>query len=368
MDDQPLILVVNDDQEMCMLFTMMLERKNMRVLKAGTGCEALAVLGDQVPDLVFTDDMMPDMGGYDLCRRLRASGRFTHTPILLMTTMGMGYFDTIEETGFNAFILLPLGPRELLAFIERWLAWGRVQQGWHALPEAERGDYARALLRDADENDPARVAALDLLVETGLITDHAELVALRDTRVTVLQQCALEHLALFPLDVTRAPLRDLLHHAKPELRATAIKVLNTYPDPDLPSLLVELIPDENRPSVLIAALRALEPICDRYPVAFYVAILVRPHQSTSYREGYSDNSVDRLVARIFQRLPPAEVVDEVIARMVQAEDATLRRRAIHPLKQLGGALAFETVQQLAERDPDEEVRQWAERAIKAWEQ
>lgn len=366
MDDQPLILVVNDEPGLARLFAGLCERENMRALQAGNGLEALKILETETPDLIFTDDVMPVMTGNELCRRIRESGRFApYLPILLVTTRPNVYLDhPANLEGFNAFVTAPIMPRDYIAFIQYWMAWGRVQQVWHALPEAERKSYARAVLRDADELDHARVVALNLLVEAGLITDHAESIALLDTHVTLLQQRAVEHLTLFPLDVTRAPLRDLLHHAKPELRAAAIKVLNTYPDPDLPSLLVELIPNENSPSVMIAALRALEPVWDQYPVAFYVAIMARPYQSARYPDRHSDHSVDSLLERIFQQLPQAEVVDEVIAHLVQAEDADVRRRAIYPLMRLGSARAFDAVQQLAERDPDERVRERAANALK----
>lgn len=265
MDKTPLVLAVNDDPEMLDLVELVLNRAGIDVLKIVYPAEVERQLETTTPDLFIVDDMMPEMNGFEVCRRLRAQAALQHFPIVLMTArLQYDVYKRALATGFNDWLTLPAGWREIQAVTQRWLGWGFAQRAWHALPEIERGDYGWSVARAAAETSYIRVAALDLLAQHGLIADQAELVALLDDDETQVQTCATGHLALFPLDQTRPVLVNLLDHQKPELRAAAIEALHTYPDPPLSPLLVDLIPAETAPRVLLAALRALGPDWDRF--------------------------------------------------------------------------------------------------------
>lgn len=64
------IMIVEDDQDIRTIITILLNREGYNTLQAATGEEALAQV-PQRPDLIILDVMLPDLDGYEVCRRIR---------------------------------------------------------------------------------------------------------------------------------------------------------------------------------------------------------------------------------------------------------------------------------------------------------
>ena len=64
------ILIVEDDHDILEVVTILLGREGFKVLKASTGQEALDQISKR-PDLIILDVMLPDMDGFEVCRRIR---------------------------------------------------------------------------------------------------------------------------------------------------------------------------------------------------------------------------------------------------------------------------------------------------------
>ena len=79
---QTTVLVVDDDRKIVQLVRTYLERDGHRVVAANDGPQALDVFEAERPDLVVLDLMLPEMDGYEVCRRIRANA---DTPILMLT-------------------------------------------------------------------------------------------------------------------------------------------------------------------------------------------------------------------------------------------------------------------------------------------
>ena len=69
--DAALILCVNDDPSTCYLWRRLLQRAGHRVLEADRGDEALRLAAEHHPDLALLDVRLPDMLGFEVCRRLK---------------------------------------------------------------------------------------------------------------------------------------------------------------------------------------------------------------------------------------------------------------------------------------------------------
>lgn len=65
------ILVVDDEKEIADLVALYLTNEGYRVLKCQTGTEALRLISENTPDLALLDVMLPDMSGFDICRKIR---------------------------------------------------------------------------------------------------------------------------------------------------------------------------------------------------------------------------------------------------------------------------------------------------------
>lgn len=87
LDPAPLILVVDDDQAVRALASAMLAARGHRVRTAADGIEALAMIREEHPALVFLDLHMPRASGFDVVRALRADPRTAHVRVIAMTTM-----------------------------------------------------------------------------------------------------------------------------------------------------------------------------------------------------------------------------------------------------------------------------------------
>ena len=81
------ILVVDDNDMNLMLLSKILELEGYQVTTALNGLEAIRAVGEQTPDLAILDVMMPDMDGYELCRKLRQPPFDKKIPIVMLTAM-----------------------------------------------------------------------------------------------------------------------------------------------------------------------------------------------------------------------------------------------------------------------------------------
>jgi two-component system, OmpR family, response regulator len=116
MEEQPHILVVDDDREIRDLVARYLSGHGLRVRTAAEGRQMARELADWSFDLVILDLMLPGEDGLSLCRRLRVE---TEIPVIMLTAMGEETDRIIGlEMGADDYIAKPFNPRELLARIK----------------------------------------------------------------------------------------------------------------------------------------------------------------------------------------------------------------------------------------------------------
>ena len=82
------ILVVDDEPAMAEMIRIHLERKRYHVFSALHGEEAISKAQVQNPDLILLDVMMPDINGYEVCRRLKENISTSLIPIIILTGRG----------------------------------------------------------------------------------------------------------------------------------------------------------------------------------------------------------------------------------------------------------------------------------------
>ena len=81
------ILIVEDSPTQAEELRYILEKKDYRVSLAANGKEALNFLQSRMPDIVVTDILMPEMDGYELCKRIRADEKLKELPVILVTSL-----------------------------------------------------------------------------------------------------------------------------------------------------------------------------------------------------------------------------------------------------------------------------------------
>ncbi len=113
---KPHLLVVDDEDNLRSMLVAALRHNGFDVSSAATGREGLAAVGETQPDLVVLDVMLPDLDGFEVCRRLRAGG--DQTPILFLTARDSTADKVLGlTTGGDDYLQKPFSLEELVARI-----------------------------------------------------------------------------------------------------------------------------------------------------------------------------------------------------------------------------------------------------------
>jgi DNA-binding response OmpR family regulator len=114
----PTVLIVDDEQHIRLLIEQTLEEledEGVELLTAGDGDEALAVIENHRPELVFLDVMMPRRNGFDVCRAIKQDLGMASTYVVLLTAKGQAYDRRQgEDAGADLYMTKPFDPDDLL--------------------------------------------------------------------------------------------------------------------------------------------------------------------------------------------------------------------------------------------------------------
>ena len=124
-------LIVEDHPDQAQMVASLLRFRNFEPVVAGDGETGLKLARELAPDVIILDLMLPDISGFDVCRRLRTDRSTMLTPIVMLTALG----DDINRmqgfrVGANAYVTKPYGIHELIDAIAAARAWrSEIDQG-----------------------------------------------------------------------------------------------------------------------------------------------------------------------------------------------------------------------------------------------
>lgn len=117
------ILVVDDSRVTRELMKVYLIAKDVTVLEAADGQEALEKVRADAPDLVIADMRMPRLDGGGLCEAMGKDPRISHVPVLILTSNGdVETRRRARTAGAREVLKKPIQPNELLEAVNRYLA------------------------------------------------------------------------------------------------------------------------------------------------------------------------------------------------------------------------------------------------------
>jgi two-component system, cell cycle response regulator DivK len=119
--DRPLVLIVDDNEQNVTLARDVLRVSGFQTVEASTGAEGIALAAEHLPDVVLLDLRLPDMGGTDAARRLRAHPRTAGIPLVALSAMPLeGEGDWLADAGFAGYLGKPIRVSEFPAQIRRY--------------------------------------------------------------------------------------------------------------------------------------------------------------------------------------------------------------------------------------------------------
>ncbi len=110
------ILIVDDDQNICELLRLYIEKEGFDVRIANDGRRALDLFEEYNPDLIMLDIMLPELDGWQVCREVRKKSK---CPIIMLTAKGE-VFDKVLglELGADDYVVKPFETKEVVARIK----------------------------------------------------------------------------------------------------------------------------------------------------------------------------------------------------------------------------------------------------------
>ncbi len=110
------LLIVEDEPDVTQLLRYNLAKEGYEVLTAATGGEAVRLARDVLPDVVLLDIMIPELNGWEVCRRLKSVPATQVIPIIMVTgRVEEGDKVLGFELGADDYVTKPFSPRELIA-------------------------------------------------------------------------------------------------------------------------------------------------------------------------------------------------------------------------------------------------------------
>ena len=158
------VLVVDDIAANVRLLEAKLAAEYFEVMTASSGKEALALIEKQTPDIVLLDVMMPELDGFEVCKRIRANPRTRFLPVVMVTALS-DQADRVRglEAGADDFLTKPVNDLALFARVRSLVRLKMIMDEWR-MREQTSGAFD-VLSTEAEPAEEDHTGAKVLLVE-----------------------------------------------------------------------------------------------------------------------------------------------------------------------------------------------------------
>jgi len=118
-DTREKILIVDDEMDTLLTTKRALEIDGYNVIEANDGKKALEIIRKENPDIILLDLMLPEMDGFDVCKKVKTDPLYGHIPIIMLTAKGE-IKDKVDgiEIGADDYVTKPFNLSELKARIK----------------------------------------------------------------------------------------------------------------------------------------------------------------------------------------------------------------------------------------------------------
>ncbi|MEH2248891.1 response regulator [Nostoc sp.] len=118
----PLVACVDDSPQVCKMLEDIITSNGLRFVKIQDAVQALPILIQDKPDLIFLDLVMPVANGYEICTQLRRISAFANTPVIILTGSD-GFLDRVRAkvVGSTDFLTKPVVADKVMGIVRKYL-------------------------------------------------------------------------------------------------------------------------------------------------------------------------------------------------------------------------------------------------------
>ena len=250
-ENEPVILVVDDTEDNLDLLEFALKRKPVRMLRAASGKECLALAEEKKPDIILLDIQMPEMDGFETLKRLRANPLTEKIPVVFLTAQRKDA-DSIATglaLGAEQYLTKPIDTDELLVRTRMLIELKRAE----AELERTKADFMAMLVHDLRSPLIGIKSVIELLQDSSkgatLDDDHFELLNSAHSSAKKLLVLISDFLDLskyeagtIAFDRSSAPISKfvdpVISQMDIQFKQRNVKLVHDFPS-DLPNVLVD---------------------------------------------------------------------------------------------------------------------------------
>ncbi len=115
------ILIVDDEPDLVKVTSFRLKKAGYEVLTCVNGQDALDLIQKTPVDLILLDLLLPQMGGDEVCLKIKEDPNLKHIPVILFTATVVNIPEKAREVGAEDYLQKPFIPEELLGKVKRFL-------------------------------------------------------------------------------------------------------------------------------------------------------------------------------------------------------------------------------------------------------
>ena len=160
------ILVADDEADIRNLVKIVFEKNGYQVVTASNGVEAEEKVESELPDAILLDVVMPEKGGFDVCKTIKGNPKTQFIPVIMFTVLGRAIDKKMgEEAGAEGHFSKPFEPNELLTEVKKHIEVSRRDRFSRALAISNSQLKGRKLLLEFNSTDPYERAVRDFVLE-----------------------------------------------------------------------------------------------------------------------------------------------------------------------------------------------------------
>ena len=116
------VLIVDDERLTRAVLQHNVVLAGYDVIVASNGQEAMQKINEVTPDLIVVDLVMPDMNGFEMCRRIRKNEQTVKTPVIVVSALqGKSDIEEAKASGADVYLTKPIKPEEFIKQVKKYL-------------------------------------------------------------------------------------------------------------------------------------------------------------------------------------------------------------------------------------------------------